>query len=272
MTSSWTANGAGVLTAFLPGIMGDEVDGLAVVGEQQAPVRLAGCARNRFSVQAPFIDNAAATEHTAAGLRCGGEGCHLDRKARHTDRVLGDGDVGTSRILDPDRPEIVFRDRAQAVWGAAAATTSMSAFKLADDPTPPDSLSTIPKDYLRSIWVQDPAGADITITQNPVGVSGFENEMATFTAAAQSSGSVFCGGSVVYEWRLNGEPIPGATGQTYSRRLLLSDNGKTIDFVAVSRARKPLARLPRWRSRRRHPADNRLCVERRWRLRRHLVQ
>ena len=78
----------------------------------------------------------------------------------------------------------------------------------------------------------DPAGASVSITQNPVSQTIDENGFATFTVVATGS-SPLCGGNFGVRWLKNGVSIPGAIGQSFTfGPASLADNGAVFSAIA----------------------------------------
>lgn len=69
-------------------------------------------------------------------------------------------------------------------------------------------------------WAPKDVGGPITIV-GPANVAVAENQLATFTVAASNPAGL----PMTYQWRRNGEDIPGATGPSYSFRPTLADDG-----------------------------------------------
>ena len=87
----------------------------------------------------------------------------------------------------------------------------------------------------------DPAGASVSLTQNPVSQTIDENGFATFTIAATGS-SPLCGGNFGVRWLKNGVPIPGAIGQSYTfGPASLADNGAVFTAEAAVPGAKALS-------------------------------
>jgi hypothetical protein len=69
-------------------------------------------------------------------------------------------------------------------------------------------------------WAPKDLGGPISIV-GPADVAVAENQIATFTVSATNPAGL----PMLYQWRRDGQDIPGATGPSYSFRPTLADNG-----------------------------------------------
>jgi regulation of enolase protein 1 (concanavalin A-like superfamily) len=76
-----------------------------------------------------------------------------------------------------------------------------------------------------------PAGASITITQQPVDVSIYDGRQATFNAAATHNSKIVTDPN--YQWQIDGVDIPGATQSSYTTPILSVTNNGTAFRVLV---------------------------------------